>query len=151
MEGKLSPAKNTANGIGQVKFLGIDGVAREFKIDGKLPGSIPSTEKKTLVSDKKSNTTMALVQRRVLEKEGMAKRRKRKGKKGNNSNKNATSASGICCCGLEAPKTSPAAQVVDLSNLNPSNQHKYQYPQGYAPYQAYVVSHNAAHPSISVT
>lgn len=147
MEGNLSLVKNSATGTGKVvRFIGID------KIDGKLPGSVLSTGEKPPLSDQKSNPNNGGGAEKNAGTGGHGKKKKKKGKKGNNSNNNATSAAAVApsSTGLEAPKLGPA-QVVEHCNLGPSNQHMYQYPPSYSPYQAYVVSYNAAHPSISVT
>lgn len=77
------------------------------------------------------------------------KKKKKRGRKGNNSN---NSNAGAPCngapssTGLEMPKVG-FTQAVDQINLSPT-QNVYHYPPSYAPQQAYVVSYNAAYPTI---
>ncbi|KAL3505742.1 hypothetical protein ACH5RR_031124 [Cinchona calisaya] len=150
MEAKvINPVKNSANGQ-VVRFVGVDGIARdqkEIKIDGKLPGSVPATGGKSLVSNQNNNTNNS----------GGAgghgkKKKKKKGKKGN-SNSNATSASTVVpsSTGLEAPNKMSPNQVIDQIDLGPSDQNMFHYPPSCAPYQAYVVSYNATHPSTTTS
>lgn len=152
-ESKPDPPKNSENGR-RVGFVGVDGTARdprEIKIDGKLPGSIPATAEKSPASDQKSNTNNGGgAEKNNAGAGGHGKKKKKKAKKGNsNNNSNATSASALApsSTGAEGPMVIGPNQVVDQMNLSPSNQHIFQYPPSYSPYQAYVVSYNAAHPS----
>ncbi|KAH6769710.1 Heavy metal transport/detoxification superfamily protein [Perilla frutescens var. hirtella] len=86
---------------------------------------------------------------------GGGKKKKKKGRKGNNNNNNnnnANSNAGPPCngapssTGLEIPKVG-FTQAVDQINLSPT-QNVYHFPPSYAPQQAYVVSYNAAYPTV---
>lgn len=84
------------------------------------------------------------------------KKKKRKGRKGNNSNNSNNSSGGNnagppgngapSSTGLEIPRVG-FTQAVDQINLGPPMD-VYNYPPSYAPQQAYVVSYNAAHPTV---
>ncbi|XP_027165838.1 heavy metal-associated isoprenylated plant protein 35-like [Coffea eugenioides] len=154
MEANVNPAKNSEKGTKVVRFAGVDGIAgdqREIKIDGKLPGSIPATAEKSPVSEQKSNANNGGgAEKNNGGAGGHGKKKKKKGKKGNsNNNSNAGSASALApsSTGVEGPRVTSPNQVTDQINLTPSNQHMFQYPPSYSPYQAYVVSYNAAHPT----
>lgn len=85
------------------------------------------------------------------------KKKKRRGRKGNNSNSsNNTSGNNNAgppgngapsSTGLEIPRVG-FTQAVDQINLGPPLD-AYPYPPSYAPQQAYVVSYNAAHPTVA--
>lgn len=85
---------------------------------------------------------------------GKKKKKRRKGNSNsNNNNSNAAAANAGAACngapsstGLEMPKVG-FTQAVDQINLSPT-QNVYHYPPSYAPQQAYVVSYNAAYPTI---
>ncbi|CAI9118785.1 OLC1v1020395C1 [Oldenlandia corymbosa var. corymbosa] len=162
-ENTNSPVKNVANGgSGQVvKFLGVDGVVARGGIDGKMIGT---TGEKPPANEPKSNNTNNGNGAAAPGSGGHGKKKKKKSKKGNNNNNNSSSnnnnnnaalgsALAHSSTGMEAPIPNMGLnQVGDQDNLSPSNQNLYQYPpQSYAPYhhQAYVVSYNAVHPSIS--
>lgn len=84
--------------------------------------------------------------------QGGKKKKKKRGRKGNSNNGNNSNAAGAASngaessTGLEMPKVG-FTQAVDQVNLSPT-QNVYHYPAGYAPQQAYVVSYNAAYPTI---
>ncbi|KAL2534634.1 heavy metal-associated isoprenylated plant protein 35-like [Abeliophyllum distichum] len=84
---------------------------------------------------------------------GGKKKKKKKGQKVNNNNNAGTGAppnGAPANIGLEIPNTG-STQIVDQTNLNPSFQNMMHHPPSYGPQQAYVVSYNAAHPTVSAS
>ncbi|XP_057772299.1 heavy metal-associated isoprenylated plant protein 35-like [Salvia miltiorrhiza] len=91
---------------------------------------------------------------------GGGKKKKKRGRKGNNSNNNNNISggnnAGPSCngaasgTGLEIPRVG-FTQAVDQINLSPPTQSAYHYPHPVyaAPQQAYVVSYNAAYPTVA--
>lgn len=78
------------------------------------------------------------------------KKKKNKGGNGNSGGNNSAVAAfngGPAATGLETTNTGPI-QVIDQANLSPPRQQPYQYPPSYMPHQVYVVSYNAANPSM---
>ncbi|KAM7485095.1 hypothetical protein LguiA_001104 [Lonicera macranthoides] len=84
---------------------------------------------------------------------GKKKKKKKKKKKSGNGNSGGNNSAGAAfnggppATGLETTNTGPI-QVIDQVNLSPPRQLPYQYPPSYMPHQVYVVSYNAANPSM---
>ncbi|KAL2464053.1 heavy metal-associated isoprenylated plant protein 35-like [Forsythia ovata] len=145
--GNSSPRINGGNGGPTVKFNGVDTV-----IGSKSPENFAGVEKFPAV-EQKNHPNGGAGGGSGGQGGGKKKKKKKKGQKGNNNNNAGTGAppnGAPANIGSEIPNIG-STQFVDQTNLNPSFQNVMHYPPSYGPQQAYVVSYNAAHPTVSAS
>ncbi|KAI3469395.1 hypothetical protein Pfo_026058 [Paulownia fortunei] len=139
-----SPRINGGNGGAAVKFIGVDPATVDNKPPEQVSGGeiSPAAEHKGSPNGGEKNSGGAGAGGQG------GKKKKKKGRKGNNSSNAGPAPNGApASTGVEIPKVG-FTQVVDQINPSPT-QNVYHYPPSYAPQQAYVVSYNAAHPTIT--
>lgn len=132
------------NGGPTVRFIGVD------PVDNKPPENFAGAEKSTSAEQKGSPNGGEKGSSGGAGGGGHGgKKKKKKGRKGKNDGNAAGPGSNgaPASTGFETPKVG-YTQVVDQINLSPT-QNVYHYPPSYAPPQAYVMSYNAAHPTLT--